>query len=68
MGNLVFSALAEMPELEASGRSHPDLIVLDLAVDGQDARQVMQFAKQLHVTYPVIAADEAALRQFKLHA
>jgi len=60
--------LAEMPELEILARSHPDLIVLGLAVDGQDARRVMQFAERLHVTYPIIAADEAALRQFKLRA
>ena len=60
--------LAEMPELEALGKSHPDLVVLGLAVDGQDARRVMQFAQRLHVTYPIIAADKAALRQFTLRA
>ena len=60
--------LAEMPELEALGRSHSDLVVLGLAVDGQDARRVMQFAERLRVTYPMIAADEAALRQFRLRA
>ena len=60
--------LVEMPELEALSRSHPDLIVLGLAVDGQDARRVMQFAERLRVTYPIIAADQAALRQFTLRA
>lgn len=60
--------LVEMPELEVLGRSHRDLIVLGLAVDGQDARRVMQFAERLHVTYPMIAADEAALLQFRLRA
>ena len=60
--------LVEMPELDGLARSHPDLIVLGMAVDGLDARRVTQFAERLRVRYPMIAADEAALRQFKLRA
>lgn len=60
--------LAEMPELDALGKARPDLVVLGLAVDVPDARRALQFAERLHVTYPIIAADAAALRQFRLRA
>jgi thiol-disulfide isomerase/thioredoxin len=60
--------VAEMPELQALSKAHQDLVVLGLAVDGQDARRVLQFAQSLHVTYPIIAADQAALKQFALRA
>lgn len=60
--------LAEMPELEALSRGRGDLVVLGLAADGLDARRVDQFAQRLGVSYPVIAGDEQALRQFRLRA
>lgn len=57
--------LAEMPELEALSKSHQDVVVLGLAVDGQDARRVTHFAEKLHVTYPVIAGNADSAKQFK---
>lgn len=57
--------LAEMPELEALSKSRNDLIVLGLAVDGQNERRVMQYAKKLNVTYPIIAGNEKLAQQFK---
>lgn len=60
--------VAEMPELEALAKAHPDLVVLGLAVDGKDPRRALQFAERLHVTYPIIAGTDQALQQFKLRA
>jgi thiol-disulfide isomerase/thioredoxin len=57
--------LTEMPELEALSKSRNDVVVLGLAVDGQNARRVMQFAEKLNVTYPIIAGDDRMARQFK---
>ena len=57
--------LAEMPELEALSKSRNDLIVLGLAVDGQNERRVRQYAKKLNVTYPIIAGNEKLAQQFK---
>jgi thiol-disulfide isomerase/thioredoxin len=56
--------LAEMPELEALGKSRNDLVVLGLAVDGQNARRVTQFAEKLNVTYPIIAGNAEMAQQF----
>lgn len=60
--------LAEMPELEALSRGRVDVVVLGLAADGVDASRVNQFAHRLGVSYPVIAGDDKALRQFRLRA
>ena len=56
--------LSEMPELEALSKSRNNLVVLGLAVDGQPARRVEQFAEKLGVTYPVIAGHAAMAQQF----
>ncbi|WP_168798578.1 TlpA disulfide reductase family protein [Herbaspirillum sp. ST 5-3] len=57
--------LSEMPELEALSKSRDDLVVLGLAVDGQNPRRVAQFAEKMRVTYPIIAGDEEMAKQFK---
>jgi thiol-disulfide isomerase/thioredoxin len=57
--------LAEMPELEALSQSRHDLIVLGLAVDGQNERRVSLFADKLDITYPIIAGNEKLARPFK---
>jgi thiol-disulfide isomerase/thioredoxin len=56
--------VAEMPELEALSKSRDDLVVLGLAVDGQNARRVAQFAEKLNVTYPIIAGNLELAQQF----
>jgi thiol-disulfide isomerase/thioredoxin len=55
----------EMPELEALSRSRPDVVVLGLAIDGQNPERVRQFAKKLNVTYPVIAGSQQLAQQFR---
>lgn len=57
--------LAEMPDLEALSKSRIDLVVLGLAVDGQSAGRVKQFAEKLQVTYPIIAGNAELAKQFK---
>jgi thiol-disulfide isomerase/thioredoxin len=56
--------LAEMPELEALSKSRNDLVVLGLAVDGQDARRLRLFADKLKVSYPIIAGNEKLAQPF----
>jgi thiol-disulfide isomerase/thioredoxin len=57
--------LAEMPELQALSKARNDLVVLGLAVDGQNARRVMQFAEKLRVSYPIIAGNADMAQQFR---
>lgn len=57
--------VAEMPDLEALSKSRTDLIVIGLAVDGQNVSRVEQFAEKLHVTYPIIAGNTELAKQFK---
>jgi thiol-disulfide isomerase/thioredoxin len=57
--------LAEMPDLEALSKSRTDLVVLGVAVDGQNAGRVEQFAEKLHVTYPIIGGDPKLAQQFR---
>lgn len=57
--------LAEMPELEALGKARgSELVVLGMAVDGQPASRVTQFADKLGVTYPIVAGNAAMAKQF----
>jgi thiol-disulfide isomerase/thioredoxin len=56
--------LAEMPELEALSKARPELVVLGLAADGQNARRVTQFAEKLNISYPVIAGNAQMAQQF----
>lgn len=53
-----------MPELQALQDARTDLIVLGLAVDGQNPGRVTQFAQRLRVSYPIIAGNEAMAKQF----
>jgi thiol-disulfide isomerase/thioredoxin len=57
--------LAEMPELQALSQVRDDLVVLGLAVDGQSARRVTQFAEKLHISYPIIAGNADMAQQFR---
>lgn len=56
--------LAEMPELEALSQARNDVVVLGLAGDGQSPRRLMEFARKLKLTYPIVAGDEKLVQQF----
>lgn len=55
--------ISEMPELQALSQSG-QVSVLGLAVDGKPAKQVLQFASRLKVSYPLVAGDAALASQF----
>ncbi len=57
--------LTEMPELEALGKSRRDLVILGIAVDGQNPRRVAAFADKMGVTYPIILGNDELAKQFK---
>jgi thiol-disulfide isomerase/thioredoxin len=56
--------LLEMPELEALSKARKELVVLGLAVDGQDGRRLRLFADKLKVSYPIIAGNETLAQPF----
>lgn len=57
--------LTEMPELEALNKSRDDLVILGIAVDGQNPRRVAQFAEKMHVTYPIVLGNDDSAKHFK---
>jgi thiol-disulfide isomerase/thioredoxin len=57
--------LAEMPDLETLSKSRSELVVLGLAIDGQNAGRVEHFAEKLHITYPIIPGNAKMALQFK---
>ena len=60
--------IQEMPELDALGKRHDDVVVIGLAADGEDPAKIKRFANALKVSYPIIAGDAAQLRPFHLRA
>ena len=57
-----------MPELEALSKSRPDLVVLGIAADADKQPRVADYARALHVSYPIIAGDPALLASFNVRA
>lgn len=49
--------LEEIPELVAIKESRKDLEVIGIAMEFQDAKQVMQFAEGMFVNYPIVLGD-----------
>ena len=49
--------LEEIPDLVAIKESRKDLEVIGIAMEFQDARQVMQFAEGMFVNYPIVLGD-----------
>ena len=60
--------IKEMPELEALSHARGDIVVLGLAADGENVARLSQFAKALHVTYPIIAGNKQLLAEFQVKA
>lgn len=57
--------LTELPELQSLAQSHPDVVVLGLAVDSTGP-QVQRFVERLHITYPIAVGDDGTVRQFQV--
>jgi thiol-disulfide isomerase/thioredoxin len=55
--------LAEIPEIAAFAKARPDVVVLGIAMDAEDAAKVKRFAAKVGHTYPVVLADAAVEKQ-----
>lgn len=57
------NCISEMPELSKLSQSNKKVVVLGLATDGQDPKQVINFAKRFKATYPIIAGTTQQAQQ-----
>jgi thiol-disulfide isomerase/thioredoxin len=57
------NCVSEMPELSKLSQAHKNIVVLGLATDGQDPKQVINFAKRFKASYPIIAGNEQQAQQ-----
>lgn len=57
--------LEEMPELVAmyDARKSQDVMVLGIAVDADQAKEVLKFADDMLVSYPIILGNDAVTKQ-----
>lgn len=56
--------LEEIPDLVSITESRKDVQVLGIAMEFQDAPQVLQFAEGMFVNYPIVLGDAKAAAQF----
>ena len=55
--------IAEIPEIVEFHHRHPQVLVIGVATDGEDAAKVKRFAAKLHHDYPLVLSDDAVERQ-----
>lgn len=55
--------IQEIPEIAAFARAHPDVAVIGVATDEEDAAKVKRFAAKVGHAYPLVIADDAVERQ-----
>ena len=55
--------IQEIPEIGAFAREHPDVVVLGVATDSEDATKVKRFAAKLGHTYPLVLSNDAVEKQ-----
>lgn len=55
--------IAEIPEIVEFHHRHPQVLVIGVATDGEDAAKVKRFATKLHHDYPLVLSDDAVERQ-----
>jgi thiol-disulfide isomerase/thioredoxin len=55
--------LAEIPEIVEFHHRHPQVLVIGVATDGEDAAKVKRYAQKLHHDYPLVLSDDAVERQ-----
>jgi thiol-disulfide isomerase/thioredoxin len=53
----------EIPEIAAFARAHPDVVVIGVATDSGDPREVRRAAARLGHDYPLVVSDPAVERQ-----
>ena len=55
--------IQEIPEIAAFHRTHPDVVVIGVALDAEDADKVKRFAAKVGHDYPLVLADERVEKQ-----
>ena len=55
--------IQEIPEIAAFHRAHPEVVVIGVAQDAEDAAKVKRFAAKVKHDYPLVLADDAVERQ-----
>ncbi|HUI99661.1 MAG TPA: TlpA disulfide reductase family protein [Usitatibacter sp.] len=60
--------VAEIPEIGAFSRAHPDVAVIGVAVDSGEPAEVEHMATRLGLTYPLVLSNDAVEKQLGLPA
>ena len=55
--------IQEIPEIAAFAKAHPDVAVIGVATDGEDAAKVKRFAARLGHAYPLVLSNERVERE-----
>ena len=55
--------IQEIPEIAGFHRMHPDVVVIGVAQDAEDAAKVKQFAAKLKHEYPLVLSDDNVEKQ-----
>ena len=55
--------IQEIPEIAAFYREHPEVVVIGVAQDVEDAAKVKQFATKVKHDYPLVLADDGVEKQ-----
>ena len=55
--------IQEIPEIAAFHRAHPEVVVIGVAQDADDAAKVKRFAVKVKHDYPLVLSDDATEKQ-----
>jgi thiol-disulfide isomerase/thioredoxin len=55
--------IQEIPEIAAFHREHPDVVIIGVAMDAENAAKVKQFAAKVGHTYPLVLGTESVEKQ-----
>src|SRR6187455_30044 len=55
--------IQEIPEIAAFAKARPDVVVLGVAMDAEDADKVKRFAVKIGHAYPLVLADASVEKQ-----
>ena len=55
--------IQEIPEIAAFQKEHPKVVVIGVAMDGENAAKVKQFAKKTGHDYALVLSDESVEKQ-----
>jgi len=55
--------IQEIPEIAAFRREHPEVVVIGVAIDVNDAAKVRAFAKKVGHEYPLVLSNDAVEKQ-----